>query len=118
MSKNERYALFNKYVEFFEKSHLQEETGGYAIALSKTHHAWGRLRPIMPNVKSTQLHPTKHPWTHRLVTRYFSGLYSGQVAKIEGRKFNIDHVINSEEEDAYLELMLIEEKKDEKIIVN
>jgi hypothetical protein len=106
------FSIFNKYVEFFEKSYLSTAEGGYHIKTEKVHVGWGRLIQILPDIKSRAANRLR-PWSHRLIVRYFAGIKEGQQAIIEGQAYIIDHVVNLDETCAYQELRLIKETSNE-----
>jgi hypothetical protein len=108
MKEKINFSNFKNYALFYSKSYTSDDLGGFSISKTKVYESWGWLKPIEPNVKSRKANINRL-WTHRMVMRFDEAVNVGQLVEYDGRWFVIDFLLRHNEDDLYLELMLIEQ---------
>lgn len=85
-------------------SQVSDGQGGYTENWSNTANLWASLEPTKGYERMQAMH-LETPVTHKILTRYRSGVTTAQRFQYGTRVFHIKEVLNVDEENAFLKIL-------------
>lgn len=103
-----KFDELNKYVLFQLPKLMPDEVGGHEVAWENIFSAWSKVMPISPSTIATGI-KRQRPWKYKLITRFDKRINSQMRVIYRNEILQIDHVINVEEQNIFLEIYVIKQ---------
>ncbi|KZZ86229.1 phage head closure protein [Bacillus sp. SJS] len=86
-----------------------DNAGGYEDKFEVIKYVWAFIKPISGR-EYYQAQQSQSVITHTFVVRYDAEIDRTQVIEYQGRKFDIQYIINVDEQNRYLEIQALEQQ--------
>lgn len=97
----------NKRVEIMELAQISDGGGGYEDALVPVKKVWANINPVSGR-EYWQAQQAQAQISHKVTIRYLQDLNRSHVLSFNGKKYDIQYVINVNEENRFLEIQVLE----------
>ena len=106
-----------KHIEVWRYVDTVNAVGSNVNKLEKVKTLYGEIRPVRGN-EYTEYYKEMHELSIKITIRYWEGLKITDVLQYHGVQYEINSIINPEEENYILEVMCIEKKEKHKAEVS
>ncbi|UDY80764.1 head closure protein [Geobacillus phage GR1] len=97
----------NKRVEIMELGQVSDGGGGYEDAFIPIKKVWANIRPVYGREK-WQAQQAQAEISHKVIIRYTDAINRSHILSFNGKKYDIQYIINIDESNRFLEIQVLE----------
>lgn len=94
----------NKKIEIMELTQVSDGSGGYENILTSVMTVWANIRPVFGREKWQ----AQAEISHKVIVRYSPKINRAQVISYNNKIYDIQYLININEENRFLEIQVLE----------